>query len=93
MQFKANDGSMHPSQMKAYQASQSKPGAGLGSDTDAGSAKSIQDDPKAMQLVDQLQNMGYTAEDVERAMQGGEPGQMDKGTEATQAAPLQIPGA
>jgi hypothetical protein len=97
MQFKANDGSMHPSQMKAYEAGQ-KPAAPAmpGGDPGQGQAqpKSIQDDPKAMGLVNQLQQMGYTGDDVEQAMMGagqGAPG-MDQGKEAAQAAPLQIPG-
>jgi len=82
MQFPAKDGSMHGSQMKAFDASQPK---------QADQPKSIQDDPKAMQCVDDLKSMGYTADDVAQAM-GPEEAPMDSGKEATQAAPLQIPG-
>jgi len=90
MQFKANDGSMHPSQMKAYEASQKPAAKPMG----AGDApKSIQDDPKAMGLVNQLAQMGYSGDDVAQAMdQAGGEASMDSGKEATQAAPLQIPG-
>jgi hypothetical protein len=82
MQFPAKDGSMHPSQMKAYDASQPNPDA---------QPKSIQDDPKAMQCVDDLKSMGYTADDVAQAM-GDDQQMQPTGKEATQAAPLQIPG-
>jgi hypothetical protein len=91
MQFKANDGSSHPSQMKAYEASQKPAAAPEATDQ----PKSIQDDPQAMQLVDQLKQMGYTADDVEQAMGGGDDtgaGALQSGQEATQAAPLNIPG-
>ena len=93
MQFKANDGSMHPSQMKAYDASQ-KPAAKPMPDHGGDAPKSIQDDPKAMGLVNQLAQMGYSGDDVAQAMDqaGGGGMGMDSGKEATQAAPLQIPG-
>lgn len=84
MNFTANDGSKHGSQMQAYQASQT-PAA----PTDA--PKDIESDPHAMQLVDELKQMGYTADDVAKAMgddQDASPG----GQEATKAAPMQIPG-
>jgi ubiquitin len=84
MQFKANDGSSHPSQMAAFQAGQ-KPAE------DSQEKPSIQDNPKAMQAVDDLKQMGYTGEEVSQAMDDGS--QMeDKGAEATKAAPLNIPG-
>lgn len=90
MQFSAKDGSKHPSQMKAYEASQSAPAPEAGIDA----PKSIQDDPKAMSLVDQLKAMGYTPDDVEQAMGGSEMDEQSQmgGQAATQAAPLQIPG-
>lgn len=53
--------------------------------------KDITSDPRAMQLVDELQKMGYTADDVAEAM-GGQEQEMDQGKEATMAAPMQIPG-
>ena len=98
MQFNAKDGSKHSSQMKAFDASQ-KPAAPAGPDAGAdptqAQPKSIQDDPQAMQLVDQLKQMGFTGDDVAQAMDGmGDqrastaPG----GQAATAAAPLQIPG-
>jgi hypothetical protein len=83
MQFKANDGSMHKSQKQAYDASQAP------APTDQ--PKSIEDDPKAMQCVDELKQMGYTADDVAQAM-GEDEQQPDTGAAATQAAPLAIPG-
>ena len=88
MQFKATDGSSHPSQMKAYDASQQ-------SSAPADNApKSIMDDPKAMKCVDDLKQMGYTAEDVEQAMGGSDTDDQSQmgGQAATAAAPLQIPG-
>lgn len=51
--------------------------------------KPLEQNPEAMRLVDQLKQMGYTGEDVERAM-GQE--EQPSGEEATHAAPLMIPG-
>lgn len=53
----------------------------------------IDQNPQAMQLVDQLKQMGYTADDVAQAMGGDDQQSMDSGAQATQAAPLNIPGA
>lgn len=54
----------------------------------------IEQNQQAMKLVDQLKQMGYTADDVEKAMGGGDDEQQqDSGAQATQAAPLNIPGA
>lgn len=53
----------------------------------------ITDNPEAMKCVDDLKQMGYTADDVAQAMgdedqaQGGS----DGGAMATKAAPMQIP--
>ncbi|HZP06785.1 MAG TPA: hypothetical protein VFB43_17935 [Terracidiphilus sp.] len=60
----------------------------------AGSKPPIEQNPQAMRCIDELKQMGYTAEDVERAMGGGEEDdeQQDSGAQATQAAPLNIPG-
>ena len=91
MQFKANDGSSHPSQMKAYEASQ-KPAAAPDAAAPPDQPKSIQDDPQAMQLVDQLKTMGYSGDDVAQAMGDNDTMPQPSGQEATQAAPLQIPG-
>ena len=100
MQFKAKDGSMHGSQMKAFDAGSKPPAAAPADPTadptqDAAAPKSIQDDPEAMQAVDVLKQKGYTPEDVEQAMDGmgdaaasAPPG----GAAATAAAPLNIPG-
>jgi hypothetical protein len=78
MQFKAKDGSSHPSQMAAFQAG-SKPAPD-------DQPKSIMDDPEAMKLVDQLKQMGYGPEDVEQAMGGSDQ------DNAAAPAPLSIPG-
>lgn len=85
MQFSGSDGSKHLSQMAAFQSGQ-KPSPG-----GTGDKPSIQDDPEAMKLVDQLKQMGFTGEDVANAMDDGGD-QMQSGAEATKAAPLQIPG-
>ena len=45
----------------------------------------ITDNPQAMKCIDDLKQMGYSAEDVEQAMQS-------EGQEATEAAPMQLPG-
>jgi hypothetical protein len=89
MQFRSSTGSKHTSQLGAYQASQKPPAPAAGGDASA-DKPSIQDNPEAMQCIDQLKQMGYTAEDVSQAMDEG--GGMDGGAEATKAAPLQIPG-
>ena len=54
----------------------------------------IEQNPQAMQLVDQLKQMGYTSDDVAQAMGDGDQDdqQQDSGAQATQAAPLNIPG-
>lgn len=56
--------------------------------------KDIEQDAQAMDLVKQLQQMGYSGEDVERAMGGGDEQEQtqDQGAEAAKAAPMMIPG-
>jgi hypothetical protein len=83
MQFPAKDGSMHPSQKQAFDAG-SKPAAAPSDD----GSQPITDNPEAMQCIDKLQQMGYTADDVAQAMDSG---QAQSGQQATQAAPMQIP--
>lgn len=63
------------------------------SSTPDGSApQPIDQNPQAMQCIDQLKQMGYTADDVEQAMGGGDDQvQGDGGAMATKAAPMQIP--
>jgi hypothetical protein len=53
----------------------------------------ITDNPQAMQCVDQLKQMGYTADDVAQAMGDEDQSQPsgDGGAMATKAAPMQIP--
>jgi hypothetical protein len=70
--------------------SQTQPGAS----PDASSApQPITDNPQAMQCVDQLKQMGYTADDVAQAMGDDDQSQPsgDGGAMATKAAPMQIP--
>jgi hypothetical protein len=57
------------------------------------SPQPIDQNPEAMQCIDKLQQMGYTADDVEQAMGGGDDQQPggDGGKMATAAAPMQIP--
>ena len=88
----ANDGTMFGGGMGARQHNatlDAKPPAAKPAGDDSAQPKSIMDDPKAMQCVDELKQMGYTADDVAQAM-GDD--QMGGGQAATQAAPLQIPG-
>lgn len=62
MQFPGKSGKMYPNQMQA--SSDSAP--------DQSQPQSITDNPDAMQCIDQLKSMGYTADDVEQAMGGGD---------------------
>jgi hypothetical protein len=57
------------------------------------SPQPIADNPQAMQCVDQLKQMGYTADDVAQAMGDEDQSQPsgDGGAMATKAAPMQIP--
>jgi len=57
------------------------------------SPQPITDNPQAMQCVDQLKQMGYTADDVAQAMGDEDQSQPsgDGGAMATKAAPMQIP--
>jgi hypothetical protein len=91
MQFPGKDGKSYGSQMQASAAKPSPsapdPGAQPGGDKPP-----ITDNPEAMQAVDTLKQLGYTADDVEQAMGGGYDQMGDMGAEATKAAPLQIPG-
>lgn len=99
MAWKANDGSEFTNrmQMNSKNSSLAAKTPSDSSTTDPSSPKSIESDPHAMQLVDQLKQMGYTGEDVEKAMGDDQSSsdsqpQDDSGRAATQAAPLQIPG-
>ena len=60
---------------------------------DSSTPQPITDNPDAMQLVDQLKQMGYSADDVAQAMGDDDQSQSggDNGAMATKAAPLQIP--
>jgi hypothetical protein len=62
--------------------------------TDAqGQPPPIQDDPEAMQCIETLKSKGYTADDVEQAMGGGDdPSQGQSAQGAPPAASLNIPG-
>lgn len=106
MARKANDGSEWTNQMMVNRRNASlaakgqdsavKPDGMMDDPTAQPSQGDIMSDPKAMQMVDQLKQMGYTGEDVERAMGGAEEQQeqpqSSTGMASTKAAPLQIPG-
>ena len=85
MQFRGKSGTMYPNQMQASSD------AGDSSAPDqSGARQPITDNPEAMQCVDKLQQMGYTADDVEQAMGGGD----DQGqapAAPAKAAPMSIP--
>lgn len=87
MRFAAKDGSMHPSQKQAFDAGQKVPDQVAPPADDAQGAPPIEDNPDAMQMVDQLKQMGYTADDVAQAMND------DGGQAPAGGAPLAIPGA
>lgn len=103
MAHKAKDGTEYTNMMMVnrHNASLAAKGQdaapdGKMDDPTAQSSGDIMSDPKAMQLVDQLKQMGYSGEDVERAMgdqeQQEQQPQSPTGMAATKAAPLQIPG-
>ena len=101
MAWKSSDGQQFTNRMsqKMHDASigGQKPAAKVpdiqsAADPDADNQQpKITDDPAAMKLVDQLQQMGYTADDVSEAM-GGMDQEASGGQEAAKAAPMQIPG-
>jgi Holliday junction resolvasome RuvABC DNA-binding subunit len=101
MAWKSKDGQQFTNRMsqKMHDASMgdSKPAAKAmpdiqsANDPGADNQPKITDNPAAMKLVDQLQQMGYTADDVSEAM-GGMDQEASGGQEAAQAAPMQIPG-
>lgn len=72
--------SMDDQSQPADQSSQSSP-------------QPITDNPQAMKCVDDLKQMGYTADDVAQAMGDEDKSQPggDGGAMATKAAPMQIP--
>ena len=58
---------------------------------DSSTPQPISQNPEAMECVDKLKQMGYTADDVEQAMGGGDDQGGDTGQMATGAAKMQIP--
>jgi len=103
MAYKATDGQpftnrmamkMHDASLRGMEKAPTAPPAKVSKPGAEDQPPSITDNPQAMRMVDQLQQMGYTADDVAEAM-GGETDQqqgMTSGQEATAAAPMQIPG-
>jgi hypothetical protein len=61
--------------------------------TSSAAPQPIDQNPEAIECVDKLKQMGYTADDVEQAMGGGDDQQQggDGGAMATGAAKMQIP--
>lgn len=95
MTYKANDGREFSGRMAMNSHNASL--RGMGHKTGAAPVgpdqpQEITDDPRAMKLVDELKQMGYTAEDVEKAM-GGAGDEEQNVQQAAAAAPMQIPGA
>jgi len=93
MAFTAKDGSEHTNMMTANRANarfDARPPA------PAQQGGNIESDPKAMALVDQLKQMGYTGEDVERAMGGAEEEQAPPPAAAAPSGggnqPISLPG-
>ena len=93
MRTKADDGSMHPSQMAASQHNMKPKAAPAADGDDQQQGGDIESDPEAMQAIDMLKQKGYTPDEVAQAMQDDQ-GQPDAGggPQATAAAPMQIPG-
>lgn len=88
MAYKGSDYKMQAN-MPPSMGEQSQPDAAPSN----GNPQPIENNPEAMQCIDRLQQMGYTADDVEQAMGGGDDQQPggDGGAMATKAAPMQIP--
>lgn len=68
-----------------------------GMDQSSSAPKSIQDDPRAMRLVDQLKALGYTADDVASAMDEGQDQDSDASSQSAapapqMSAPISLPG-
>jgi len=95
MAFTAKDGSEHTNMMTAnranarFDARPPEPAPQGGGD--------IMSDPKAMQLVDQLKQMGYTGEDVEKAMGDQEEPQPESRPQSSAPSgggnqPISLPG-
>jgi hypothetical protein len=105
MARKANDGTEYTNQMsvnrhnarmdaKSPKAAPT-PAADPQSAQDGGGGGDIMSDPEAMQAIDLLKQKGYTAQDVEKAMDDGSGDSQaadDQGQSSAQSAPLQIPG-
>jgi hypothetical protein len=85
-------------QRSGYKAPASSSYGDDGSEQDQDQPQPITDNQDAMECVDKLQQMGYTADDVAQAFESlsGEDQDTDQdassGAASTQAAPLQIPG-
>lgn len=108
MAFKAKDGSEHTNMMTVNKRNASLAAKGPSSAPpsspddssqapDDGSQQQVDPGPieqnsDAMQLVDHLKSMGYTADDVAQAMNDDQSQAAPSGQQATSAAPMQIPG-
>lgn len=89
----ANDGTMFTNGMARNRHNRKLAAQGMGKPAEpapdnqdhAEPAEPIEQNPEAMDCINKLKDMGYTADDVAQAMS-------DEGQEATEAAPLQLPG-
>jgi hypothetical protein len=101
MAFKASDGSEFGSGRVARRhdrrlAAQAPAPTDADQDSDQDQPKDITQDPQAMECVDKLKSMGYTADDVAQAFDadsGSDQSQgSDDGSAATDYANVQLPG-
>ena len=80
--------------MRAERRDQVRMQSSQPADADTGQSSDpgdITQNPDAMECIDKLKSMGYTADDVAQAM-GDDTQQADQGAAATSAAPMQLPG-
>jgi hypothetical protein len=85
----------HNARLKAqnYKAPAQADDADQQDQTQPDDPQSIENDPRAMQCIDELKQMGYTADDVAAAMgDDSDADTSDSGDAATQAAAIQLPG-
>lgn len=108
MAFKAKDGSDHTNMMTVNKRNASLAAQGgdkapadappvdqsQGGDDQGGQSQSgpIESNPDAMSAIDQLKQMGYTADDVAQAMQDDQSQPAAAPAPGGSKAPLQIPG-
>lgn len=91
MQYPSKSGKMFGSQKQAFDDGSSAP-TDQGQQGDPSQPQPITDNPEAMQCIDKLQQLGYTADDVAQAMQSDSGQDQSQAAPPTKGAPMSIPG-